>query len=242
MNEKRNKFLALQRKFKIARQTVLKANIKGKDVENIKCFVCKKLFQFGNYMCEHGRSFIYPHASVCKECGRIFRNSSLLKRHVQRIHYEKSIKCKTCGIMFGLEGDLRRHMEQVHKIKVSKHQNKDELKKSSDHDYIIMEDTDKDSQEKKYLSIDKSVSNSFYSLIPADYVIKNGDKCICKKMWNGFLICFKFKLPCLQKTYKWEEFFCKHCNKGFPLSRDLKITLRFVIHKILKNAVFAAKN
>ncbi|CAG2207813.1 KRAB [Mytilus edulis] len=73
MNEKRNKFLALQRKFKVARQTVLKANIKGKDVENIKCFVCKTLFQFGNYMCEHGRSFTYPHASVCKECGRIFQ-------------------------------------------------------------------------------------------------------------------------------------------------------------------------
>ena len=222
MNEKRNKFLALQRKFKVARQTVLKANIKGKDVENIKCFVCKKLFQFGNYMCEHGRSFIYPHASVCKECGRIFRNSSLLKRHVQRIHYEKSIKCKTCGIMFGLEGDLRRHMERVHKIKVSKHQNKDEPKKSSDHDYIIMEDTDKDSQEKKYLSIDKSVSNSFYSLIPADYVIKNGDKCICKKCGMVFSSVLNLNYHAYRKHINGKNFFCKDCNKGFPLSRDLK--------------------
>ncbi|XP_063425213.1 uncharacterized protein LOC134708525 [Mytilus trossulus] len=222
MNEKRNKFQALQRKFKVARQTVLKASIKGKGAEEIKCCVCKKSFQIGNYMCEHGRSFIYPHASVCKECGRIFRNSSLLKRHVQRIHYEKSIKCKTCGIMFGLEGDLRRHMERVHKIKVSKHQNNDELKKSSDHDYIIMEDADKDSQEKKYLAIDKSVSNSFFSLIPADYVIKNGDKCICKKCGMVFSSVLNLNYHAYRKHINAKNFFCKHCNKGFTLLRDLK--------------------
>ncbi|CAC5408474.1 KRAB [Mytilus coruscus] len=222
MNEKRNKFLALQRKFKIARQTVLKANSKGKDVEKIKCFVCKKSFKFGNYMCEHGRSFVYHHASVCKECGRIFRNSTLLKRHVQRIHYEKSIKCKTCGIMFGLDGDLRRHMERVHKIKVSKHQNDDELKKTYDHDYIMGEDTEKDLQEKKYLSIDRSESKSFYSSIPADYVIKSGDKCICKKCGMVFSSVLNLNYHAYRKHINEKKFFCQDCNKGFTLSKDLK--------------------
>ena len=85
----------------------------GKDIPNISCNICEKLFTDKSNLRRHIKTIHTEDIKYeCSICQKKFNKKCNLDRHINDIHHEeKKYNCPVCPEKFSRRGNLKRHME-----------------------------------------------------------------------------------------------------------------------------------